>query len=93
MKCCVCGRDWPETQSHVLTLTEDEKKAILSMGHEPPDTYVYCKPCWRVLSDKLMGAQLIKGVVQGQLKANGVIGAEQTAQEFFKHILKLERKP
>ena len=92
MKCCVCNRDWPEAQCHIVHLTEAEKRTIQELGLTPEPTLAYCRPCWQVLSDRMMGAQLIKGTMQVQLKSSNVPGAEHTAQAMFDGLLKIRPK-
>ena len=70
MKCCVCNREWATCK--VIQLTEAEKQHLRDTSQAYEDQYAYCPPCWKVLSDKLMGAQFIKGTFQVQLKARGV---------------------
>jgi hypothetical protein len=92
--CCVCNRDWPEDKCRTLTLTDTEKSYIrTSVGQDPPETFLYCNPCWRVLSDRLMGAQFIKGTLQVQMQARGVGNAEELSQRYFDRLLALTSKP
>ena len=90
MKCCVCNREWPDPKCHTVTLTDDEKAYIRNNGGTVPDTYHYCGPCWKVLSDPLMGAQLIRGTIQSHLMANKVPNAEVLSQLFFKRLMGLK---
>jgi hypothetical protein len=93
MKCCVCDRDWPDPKCRVIVLTAAEKKYVQSMGQEPPEQCIYCGPCWRVLSDRTQGAQLIKGAMQLQAQAQGIPNAEKLSQQFLSKLLELAKKP
>lgn len=92
MKCCVCDRDWPEKKCVVLTLTEEEKTLLKANEGSTPESLAYCNPCWRVLSDRMMGAQLIKSSLQVHLRQKGVGNAEQLSQEYFNRLLSLASK-
>ena len=74
-------------------MTEEEKKfVLLSSGEEPPDEYTYCKPCYRILQDRLSGAELLKGSFLLNLKAAGVPDPEAAADRYFKLLLKKAAK-
>ena len=90
MKCCVCNREWANCK--VIQLTEGEKQHLRQKGQAYEDQYAYCTACWKVLSDKLMGAQFIKGNFQVQLKARGVQEAEELSQTLFDGLLNLKPK-
>ena len=91
MKCCVCNREWPDSKGHTVTLTEAEKQHIASVGVQTvPDAYHYCGPCWKVLSDKTMGAQLIKGTFQSGLTAKGVERADLLSHLLFRRLIGLK---
>ena len=93
MKCGTCNREWPDKKCHVLDLTPEDKAYAKIQGVEnPPDQYIYCNPCWKVLSDRLMGAQFIKGSLQVQLQAKGVGNAEALSQQYFNNLLSLTSK-
>ncbi len=91
MMCCVCSKERPEASCVVLRLTEDEKAAVQAMGHEPTETYVYCRPCFRVLSNPEQGAQLIRGVFQHTLKAEGVPNHELLARKYYEFLISKAR--
>ena len=93
MICCVCERDWPPDKCEILVLTEAERAHVQSLGTTPPSQYVYCGPCSRVLSDKVQGAQLIKGTIQLHARAAGVSSPEKPAQQFLAQLLELGKKP
>lgn len=90
--CVVCNRSWPKEKCQTLTLTDEEKAHIQAAGEEPMETLSYCNPCWKILSDKLMGAQLIKGTLQVQLRAKGVANAEELSQTYFERLLALPNR-
>jgi len=77
-KCLVCGRGTPRNDSRIIVLTTEEKATIAN----PLDEYVYCKPCWNVLSDPNSGPALISGIAQHHLRRLGVLNAEELAQRF-----------
>ena len=92
MLCCVCDRDWPEKKCMVLALTEEERAMLERTEGSAPETLAYCNPCWRVLSDRMMGAQLIKSTLQVHLRQSGVGNAERVSQEYFDRLLGLTSK-
>jgi hypothetical protein len=78
MKCCVCHRDKEAFQT--LTLTSEEKLLVASATGKPaPDTTTYCKACWKIVTSKVQGSQLYKGMLQLYLRAAGVSQAERIA--------------
>lgn len=91
-KCSVCSREWPRDKCRIISLTEEERAYIEASGETPAETLAYCNPCWRVLSDKLMGAQLIKGTLQVHLRAKGVVNAEELSQTYFEQLLAVPNK-
>jgi hypothetical protein len=82
--CVLCRRDWPRKDSKCFTLTDEEKKCLPSV--EVLDEYVYCGPCWKVLSDPKRGPALLQGLTEGGLKQLGVNGAEEYANKFGKWL-------
>lgn len=90
MLCCVCERDWPDHRCKVLPVSDEERDALKDI--KLPESYAYCEPCWKVLSDKTMGAQLIKGVIQQMLLAQGTPYAEVLAQNFYRRLIGLKEK-
>jgi len=86
--CCVCSRILGEQEGQLLTLTEAEKEYIrMATGEEAPESYIYCKPCYRILSDRNAGAQLLVGTLKNTLKAWGSYGAEKAAKEYQRFLL------
>lgn len=64
----------------IVTLNEDEKKFVRQhTGNIPPDTYAYCKACWKIATDKTQATQLVKGMLQIQYERAGVRNAEAMA--------------
>lgn len=93
-QCVVCNRQVPEGQGKTLVLSEQEKVFVRSSGQEPPESYVYCTPCIRLLSDRESGAQLIKGTLQAQLRSSGVPQAESIATSYYQFLIqKAKSKP
>lgn len=76
--CLVCGRGAPRETSEVIVLTDEEKAQL----PEPLDEYVYCKPCWKVLSDPLSGPALMSGIAQHHFRLLGVSNAEELAARY-----------
>ena len=87
MKCVNCGRERPETDCTTMTLTEDERAAILQMTGEAPTVVIFCKPCYRVVTDREMGARLISGQVEVRLWMAGNPKATQIAESFYKLLI------
>jgi hypothetical protein len=82
--CAVCGAAKQRAHCTVIVLTEDEKASM----ENPPDEYVYCKPCWKVLSDPVNSTALMKGLTQAKLRSLGVDDdrAESAAAQFVKKL-------
>ena len=91
--CCACSRKWPKDKCHVIALSEDEKTLLAGAGEKTQDTLAYCNPCWRVLSDRIMGAQYIKSAMQIQLRSQNVSNAEELSQTYFDRLMALTSKP
>ncbi len=85
--CCVCGKA-TGTSAHRIRLTEVEKTTIRNLGQQPPDEFVYCRPCMAIISNRESGAQLMKGVLQAKLRAAGVVDAERRAQMYYDFCIK-----
>lgn len=92
MQCCVCGRDWPDAQCQTLTLSEEEKEHVRANKGKDFGPFHYCAPCWKVLSDKNLGAQFIKGTLQSRLTLKGVPRAELWGQMLYSKLLGLKGK-
>lgn len=89
-ECGVCGRSGLlESERKAIKLTEDEQKFVLaSTGEDPPDEYIYCKPCMRLLQNRLSGAELLKGNFLINLREAGVPNADKVADRYFKWLIK-----
>lgn len=81
-ECCVCHRKAENCE--VLILTPEEKKAI---GKEAPEQLFYCKPCYRILTNRELGAQFLRGLAETGLRRAGVMGAEARATKFHQDLL------
>ena len=76
--CLVCGRSRAREDCHIVVLTPAEREVI----DRPLDEYVYCKPCWGVLSDPIASPALISGIVQHHLRKIGVPNAEELSSKY-----------
>jgi hypothetical protein len=86
MKCCICGHD--RSHCHVVKTTEAEREAIQRMGQEPQEEYAYCRPCYRLLSDKEHTAQFMQGIVQTRLQMSGPPRAAEIAKKYYEFFIK-----
>lgn len=93
MKCAVCSKEWPDPQCRKIDLSDLEKRYVAESGRtDVPDSYHYCPPCWRIISDRSLGAQYIKGVLQVQLRAKGFVDADKMAQGLMDKLLSLTKR-
>jgi hypothetical protein len=92
-KCGVCGRSFSEPGCHIITLTDEEKQELRSRGETPLEEYVFCKPCWKTLSDPVSGPAFGRGLIQQQLQQFGVGGAEKAAARFHAKLVARINKP
>jgi hypothetical protein len=76
--CIVCGSEKSREDMHVITLTEAERQLLAESREE----YVYCQPCWRVLSDPATAPALMSGIARHRLRQAGVDNADQLANKF-----------
>lgn len=85
MKCLICETSSKMVEYKTFELTEAEKKEL----EEPLEAYVYCQPCWRVLSDPVQGPALMKGLAQQRLRLLGVSPAiaEALAESYHKALV------
>jgi hypothetical protein len=81
-ECCTCHRRVENCE--VLILTPEEKKAI---GKAAPEKLFYCKPCYRILTNRELGAQFLRGLAETGLRRAGVVGAEARATKFHQDLL------
>jgi hypothetical protein len=86
--CCVCNRQKEESDGQTYVLTNAEKATLVKSGQTPLDKYFYCRPCFRMISDPEKAAQLIKGVVQVTLTAQGNPKAEEIATRYYQFYLR-----
>lgn len=72
MRCINCGRERGADEGHTLVLSEEDR-AIISRAtqEQAPPSYFYCKPCYRVVTDREMGARLIASQVEIRLRLAG----------------------
>ena len=82
--CCVCEK--PIQDGHTIVLTTEEKAAFVD--ETAPDEVHYCKPCYRVLTNRTAGAELLKGFLEMTLRRSGVNTPKQLADAFHAKILK-----
>lgn len=85
MKCLICETTSKMVDYKVFQLTDEEKAEI----DNPLEDYVYCQPCWRVLSDPIQGPSLMKGLAQQRLRLLGVSPAiaEALAESYYKALV------
>lgn len=89
LHCGVCSASWPRSAYHIIVLTEDEKESLRLAGQDPPDECLYCKACWKTLTNPVSGPMLMKGIYQVRLQELGVSGAEKLADEYHSALLRL----
>ena len=87
VQCAVCQRPKVRNSCEIIRLTREEKESIRKLGGTPPDEYFYCKPCWRIITDRQKGADLQKGIIQVGLQRIGVSNAEEVADKYRKKLL------
>lgn len=92
VECAVCNRSKKRSECEVIRLTEAEKKSVRSTGATPLDEYFYCRPCWRIVTDRFKGADLQKGIVQVSLQQIGVTNAEAIATRYRDNLLSITPK-
>lgn len=94
LQCGVCGANRPRKSCHIIVLTEAERQKLIALKQPVRDEYVYCRPCWRVLSDRVSAPALIKGLTLAHLRNLGVSNAEGLAQRFYVRLVDaLKKKP
>lgn len=81
-KCLVCEKEKDAAVCHIIVLTEEERAHV----ENPQDEYVYCKPCWRILSDPVSGPALMSGIAQHHLRDAGVAEADTLALKFRQEL-------
>jgi hypothetical protein len=68
-------------------LTEAVKDTLREQGLTPPNEYHYCAPCWRVVSDRERGAQLLRGFFQVNLKGLGYANADKAGERLHAFLI------
>ena len=77
MKCELCGRNRPENNGVVVTLTDADREIFLQLKTPVvADTVFYCKPCHSVLSDPEDGAKVLSGLMETKLRVAGMAPAQ-----------------
>lgn len=89
VECGVCNRKVNQTDCEVIKLTEQEKKLA---GEGAPDTMVYCKPCWRALTDPTTGPQVGRGLFLTLARQLGVRNPVAWANRYFDMVAKHAKK-
>ena len=84
--CGICGKAKARSGCKIIKPTLQEQKELNRVGDDRKE-FIYCKPCWRILSDPLTGPSLGKGIIETRLRQAGVPNAEQVAKSFHKKLL------
>jgi hypothetical protein len=64
------------------------------MGQTPQKEYVYCRPCWGVLSNPVTSPSVLKGLVQTGLRQLGVGDAERIAKQYYVRLVeRIKQRP
>lgn len=92
VQCLVCGASRIKKTCHIIKLTVEERQALRQRGEEPLDEYIYCKPCWKLISDPVAGPNLLKGLAQAHMRRLGVSNAEEIAQKFHSKLIQTQKK-
>jgi hypothetical protein len=80
--CLVCAKECDRKHTHIVVLSEQERKHL----NKPRDEYIYCVPCWRVLSDPKTAPDFISGLMLLNLRQLGVPNAKELSTK-LKHWL------
>lgn len=89
LRCGICGTLRPRGSCHVIPLTDEDRKTL---GTELKEC-VYCKPCWRTLSNRVSGPSLMKGLLQAHLRQLGVGDAEMIAERYHNRLVSKIKPP
>jgi len=92
--CAICNRGYDASAMTIFTPSEEEKKAMKTLGEETPqDQYGYCKGCIQIISNPTTGLAFMRGLIQHQAKATGISSdvAEKAAGRFAVKLL--DRSP
>lgn len=87
-RCGICSTSLPRSALHVVVLTDEEKDVLRQSGQSPPDECLYCKACWKTLSNPVSGPMLMKGFFQLRLRELGVSSAEKLADEYHASLVR-----
>jgi len=94
MICGICERQWPDDRCKVIRLTDPEKLNVQTMSGKPaPEQFVYCGPCWKLLSNRRQGAEFIAGTMRATLRAQGHPKADQIAKKTLDFLILKSGKP
>lgn len=85
MRCDICGRD--RECAETIRLTAEVKAALTEAGVTPPEEYHYCGPCWRVVSNREQGAQLLSGFFQTTLTGLGHTNARKAGEKMHTFLI------
>jgi hypothetical protein len=61
-------------------------------GHDLPESFYYCEPCWRVVMDRERGAALLRGLYQTALTNLGHPNAVKAGERLQAFLLDKTRK-
>ena len=94
VECGICGRERERRTCKVIKVTEAERQQITDIGQTPLDEYIYCNPCWRAISNRLTGPQLMKGLFLVRMRHLGVPNADHLANQYYANLLaKMPKDP
>ena len=93
LSCGLCGKSRPRGACHIEVLTEQEMEYLRQTGQKPLKEYVYCRPCWKTLSNRISGPSVIKGLFQIRLRQLGLPNAEKAASRFHDWLVENIDKP
>ena len=91
MKCIVCRQEKAHQEPGWVTFKLRPEEAVFMRAQtgENVKEWFVCGPCYRVLSDPIQGAQLIKGTLQVSMSTRGIENADQVATKFYTGLAKL----
>lgn len=92
VKCGICGAERDRDKCVVLVTTPAEAESIRKMGREPEKEYIYCNPCYRVVTDREQGARLMQGLIQTKLRTSGSPKADELSKRMYEMLVKRSRK-
>ena len=68
--------------------TVTEKEALARQGVENVEEVHVCHPCWKVVKDPEHGLQLLRGLVEQNLRAMNIPNATEMADAYLEKIRK-----